>query len=313
MQKTIRLHRQHDMDLISLYRIEGFRFPFEMKQALRACATGKTYRIRVPKQEYKRGYVKRSILLHISLHEGVDDDIIQMLRNVKQGQCNSFMKAVFRNCLDYIPFQAYGKGSGFSMSLEEAQREELPLIPEPERERYKEGERPASVGQERLAEEKNISLPGNQENNSRNRKKNESNYEKQKENPNIDSVISDAGSLHKEPHSEKEDTVHPEGNNAPFNGKKSSGFSNIHKTDYQKSAENYGAGDRKNRKDMPDISDKPIYHEEKKHLHKRADDPSPSFGTEDSYGMGEIFPSDEKSNDSLEMDDLFAQMEALAH
>lgn len=144
MQKTIRLHRQHDMDLISLYRVKGFNFTHEMKSALRACANGTDYKIRVPKQDYRPGYIKRSIHLHISLDPKKDADIIGLLGDVRQGQGNAFMKAVFRNCLEYIPFRAYGKGSGFAMSIGEID-DGMDPVPEPERERYVPGERPASV------------------------------------------------------------------------------------------------------------------------------------------------------------------------
>lgn len=144
MQKTIRLHRQHDMDLISLYRVKGFNFTHEMKSALRACANGTDYKIRVPKQDYRPGYIKRSIHLHISLDPKRDADIIGLLGDVRQGQGNAFMKAVFRNCLEYIPFRAYGKGSGFAMSIGEID-DGMDPVPEPERERYAPGERPASV------------------------------------------------------------------------------------------------------------------------------------------------------------------------
>lgn len=144
MQKTIRLHRQHDMDLISLYRVKGFNFTHEMKSALRACANGTDYKIRVPKQDYRPGYIKRSIHLHISLDPKRDEDIIGLLGDVRQGQGNAFMKAVFRNCLEYIPFRAYGKGSGFAMSIGEID-DGMDPVPDPERERYASGERPASV------------------------------------------------------------------------------------------------------------------------------------------------------------------------
>lgn len=151
MEKTIRLHRQHDMDLISLYRVEGFSFAKEMKQALHACAAGKEYKIHVPKEDYRPGYIKKSLHLHIFLDPKKDADILKLLSTVRKGQGNAFMKAVFRNSLDYIPYRAYGTGSGFAMSIEEADGEP-DLIPEPERERYEPGQRPQG---------KQASAPGN--------------------------------------------------------------------------------------------------------------------------------------------------------
>lgn len=108
MQVTIRLYRQHDMDLVALYRTEGFSFQKTMKEALRAFASRQDYHIKRPKDaEIKPGYVPKLIQMHIKLDPQKDADSVKALSYIRYGYRSSFLKALFRKCLTSEPLDAY--------------------------------------------------------------------------------------------------------------------------------------------------------------------------------------------------------------
>lgn len=108
MQVTIRLYRQHDMDLVALYRTEGFSFQKAMKEALRAFATKQDYRIKRPRDaKIKPGYVPKLIQMHIKLDPQKDADSVKALSYIRYGYRSSFLKALFRKYMTSEPLDAY--------------------------------------------------------------------------------------------------------------------------------------------------------------------------------------------------------------
>lgn len=115
MQITLRLHRQHDMDLINLYYRPHFKFQKEIKKSLVEYASGRIHEMVLPDEAPSDGYVAKTILMHISLNPNKPEEkaAIDLLSNVKKGFRNSFIKAVFRITLPSIPLTSYMADSGF--------------------------------------------------------------------------------------------------------------------------------------------------------------------------------------------------------
>lgn len=120
---TIRIHRQHDMDLMSIYRNKSYHIAKEIKKALIAYANDAVY---VPPEvdinNEIDGYVPTSAIVHITLSEKKDDErkALELLSHIKYGYRCSFIKAVFRSFLPYLPLLAYSDDSGFVMAKRKA-------------------------------------------------------------------------------------------------------------------------------------------------------------------------------------------------
>lgn len=114
MNKTFRLHRQHDLDLIALYRSKGFNFARELKKALIAYANGYEYVAPSFEDDFSKGYVATSVTFHISLSESNPEQkkALDLLEDVRYGYRNSFVKAVFRSYLSPLPLSAFSKENG---------------------------------------------------------------------------------------------------------------------------------------------------------------------------------------------------------
>ena len=116
----MRLYRQHDMDLVGLYRTEGFKFQKQVKAALKAHAKNEEYRIEQPKTaKIKEGYVPKTILMHIYLDSTNDIDAITVLKTIRVGYRNAFLKAIVRKYLDTEPLDAYKQRNDLIFNAEE--------------------------------------------------------------------------------------------------------------------------------------------------------------------------------------------------
>ena len=95
----VKLYYYHDIDLISLYRSECVNFPDATKKALKAYAEGKAYKIKVGEKKEKRTHeiYKKCFHYYITLYEGKDDEIIDLLKNVSFGYRNNFIKTILRH------------------------------------------------------------------------------------------------------------------------------------------------------------------------------------------------------------------------
>jgi hypothetical protein len=114
MQVTIRLYRQHDMDLVHLYRMDGFRFTTELKKVLVACANGQVYMPQIPDGTPRDGYVPKFHQSHFTLNEKdpAQKEAAKLLGELKKGMRNSFLKALFRTSLPYLPLASFAEGDG---------------------------------------------------------------------------------------------------------------------------------------------------------------------------------------------------------
>lgn len=120
---TIRIHRQHDMDLMSIYRNKSYHIAKEIKKALIAYANDAVYvPTEVDVNNEIDGYVPTSAIVHITLSEKKDDErkALELLSHIKYGYRCSFIKAVFRSSLPYLPLLAYSDNSGFVMAKSKA-------------------------------------------------------------------------------------------------------------------------------------------------------------------------------------------------
>ena len=120
MQITVRLYRQHDMDLVGLYRTKDFKFQRHMKNALKAYAEGKDYRINHPGDEdIRKGYVPKIVQMHIYLTTEQDADAISVLKTIREGYRGAFLKALFRKYLNNEPLAAYKDRKDLIFNAEE--------------------------------------------------------------------------------------------------------------------------------------------------------------------------------------------------
>lgn len=112
---TLRLHRQHDMDLIALFRANDYKFAREMKQVLVAFANGEVYEPKVLEvEDFDPGYIPTSVTFHIALNPNKEREsaAIRLLRGVKMGYRNSFLKALFRTSITVLPLMAFAIDNG---------------------------------------------------------------------------------------------------------------------------------------------------------------------------------------------------------
>jgi hypothetical protein len=109
------------MDLIALYRTEGFHFQKEMKKALISYASGQKYEIQVPKGgQVRKGYVPKIMQMHISIgNTDEEKEAVALLQEAKIGLKNSFLKALFRSCLPVVSLNSYMDGDGLVMKKED--------------------------------------------------------------------------------------------------------------------------------------------------------------------------------------------------
>ena len=120
MQITVRLYRQHDMDLVGLYRTKDFKFQRHMKNALKAYAEGKDYRINHPGDEdIRKGYVPKIVQMHIYLTQEQDASAISVLQTIRDGYRGAFLKALFRKYLNNEPLSAYRDRKDLIFNAEE--------------------------------------------------------------------------------------------------------------------------------------------------------------------------------------------------
>ncbi len=125
MQITMRLYRQHDMDLLNIYFNKAFPFTTEIKKTLRAYKEKRNYKIPVDNTSIQfKGYVKPHILIHINLNPKKDTDIIELLSQVQARQRNAFIKAVLRQSMTMIPLESFMRNDDLIMNYEVAYKME---------------------------------------------------------------------------------------------------------------------------------------------------------------------------------------------
>lgn len=115
--KTLRLHRQHDLDLITLYRSTEFQFSKELRNILVAYVSGETYTPpTINFDNVDLSYIPTTIQYHLTLNDSDEKEraVLDMLQHeIKYGYVNSFIKALIRAYVPFIPFIGYGVNNGF--------------------------------------------------------------------------------------------------------------------------------------------------------------------------------------------------------
>ena len=94
VQKTIKIYRRHDIDLLALHtsRVQMGRV---IKGCLKAAVTHEPYVVHVPDKlqlDGGDGDVPKSITVKIKLNpaQDIDHQIIDLLDSIPSGLCNSF-------------------------------------------------------------------------------------------------------------------------------------------------------------------------------------------------------------------------------
>ena len=121
---TLRLHRQHDLDLMVLHLDKEYRFTRELKQVLVAYANGEDYEPEsYIKTEFSNNRVPIVSTLHITLNENNEREAkaIKVLSGIRRGYHNSFLKALFRTHMTSfgLPLGAYTDNNGLLMAKKE--------------------------------------------------------------------------------------------------------------------------------------------------------------------------------------------------
>lgn len=118
MIAVVRLYRQHDMDLITLFCNPDIHLCRLMKRALVNYVNGdEVEALSFDEPSVTEGYIPKCVRMHIRLNEGNarENAVIQLLQSMKPGFRCSFIKALFRNSCAYIPMIGYTTGSSFQM------------------------------------------------------------------------------------------------------------------------------------------------------------------------------------------------------
>lgn len=120
MMVTLRLYRQHDLDLITLYRHPSFSLANAMKKALFAYVRKEPLIIKQPTPyEVSNDKISKTIQMHISLDAEMDKDIIQWLKQTKEGYRNSVLKNIIRGYLSAPCIYTYQDSTSALKSADE--------------------------------------------------------------------------------------------------------------------------------------------------------------------------------------------------
>ena len=123
---SIRIYRQHDMDLVTLACDKDFGLGREMKRVLLSAANETPLTPKeIPDISFTEGYVPRMIRVQFSLSPKKPEEAkaFQLLSKVKRGYRCSFLKALFRNQYITLPLSEYLITSGFVL-----RKEQKPMI-----------------------------------------------------------------------------------------------------------------------------------------------------------------------------------------
>ena len=98
MMVTLRLYRQHDLDLITLYRHPSFSLPNAIKTALCAYVRSEQFSIKQPEPfALSDEKISKIVQIHISLSPSSEGDVIAWLKSIKEGYRNSVLKNIIRS------------------------------------------------------------------------------------------------------------------------------------------------------------------------------------------------------------------------
>lgn len=118
VKKTLRIYRQHDLDLYFLGLCKSFGLGKEIKKALIAEANHLEYTPPKIPEIPDTTIVKTKMLLILNFDPNKQEEAmaLELLKKVKYGYGCSFMKALFREKLREVPLSAYYLNSGLELS-----------------------------------------------------------------------------------------------------------------------------------------------------------------------------------------------------
>jgi hypothetical protein len=104
MKVIMRLYRQHDLDLIYLYKLKDFSFTSALKSSIRAYIQKQSFVIPMPDVKCQNGKITlpKQVQFHIILTEKNDIDIINFIHTISSGYRNSALKNIAR-CYLQVP------------------------------------------------------------------------------------------------------------------------------------------------------------------------------------------------------------------
>lgn len=109
MKVMMRLYRQHDLDLIYLYKLKGFSFQDAVKDSIRMTINNSDATIEYPiqKQHLESIVLPKVIQFHIYLSPQSEKDIINWIQSITKGYRNCVLKNVLRNHLSKFAIEPY--------------------------------------------------------------------------------------------------------------------------------------------------------------------------------------------------------------
>lgn len=109
LKVMMRLYRQHDLDLIYLYKLKGFSFQEAVKKSIRMAINNSSEKIEypVPDHPINEMQLPKAVQFHIYLSPQTEADIIKWIQSITKGYRNCVLKNVVRNHLSKIAFEPY--------------------------------------------------------------------------------------------------------------------------------------------------------------------------------------------------------------
>lgn len=122
----MRLYRQHDLDLLYLYKLSGFSIQKAVKAAMYAYINQQDTVIRPPTPELGSVVLPKYAQFHIYLSEKKDTELIKWIKSITSGYRNSLLKNMLRRYLyqpTILPYLS-GKNICFAQESQIKEKEE---------------------------------------------------------------------------------------------------------------------------------------------------------------------------------------------
>lgn len=114
----MRLYRQHDLDLLYLYKLSGFSIQKAVKAAMYAYINQQDTVIRPPTPELGSVVLPKYAQFHIYLSEKKDAELIKWIKSITSGYRNSLLKNMLRRYLYQPTILPYLSGKNICFAQE---------------------------------------------------------------------------------------------------------------------------------------------------------------------------------------------------
>ena len=119
----MRLYRQHDLDLLYLYKLSGFSIQKAVKAAMYAYINKQDTVIRPPTPELDSVVLPKYAQFHIYLSEKEDTELIKWIKSITSGYRNSLLKNMLRRYLYQPTVLPYLSGKNICFAQESQTKE----------------------------------------------------------------------------------------------------------------------------------------------------------------------------------------------